>query len=450
MAGTTGDRDSDSHRIVILLVGGTDPSGGAGLAADIKAAAAMGVHGSIAVTAVTVQNSGGVRSWFSVSPEEVTSQIEAVCDDGPIGAIKSGMLASPDTVKVLSDILKNRLDGIPYVLDPVLEAGSGASLGTKGLMDAVRKLLVPLASVCTPNLDEASKLAGIPVTNRQQMIDAGRIIQKLGARTVLVKGGHLSGEPADVLISDREPIWFPGTRILPETVHGTGCTLASSIAALMTVDVDTEAAVESALLYLKQTLGDRFTRKSGVLLGHFPSRGPLPDHANGEAFYGIPRFCSRCSGQLMITEALQSHLHCPTCGLVHYRNPLPAVTLLVSSDDRILLVKRSRPPCAGQLSLPGGFLEHGETILECGKRELKEETGIDAEDCRLFSVETDNTGYGGVMLAVLEIISWTGVPEAGDDASEIIWKPISEVPDLAFSAHNRIIRRFAKKCSLKK
>ena len=132
-------------------------------------------------------------------------------------------------------------------------------------------------------------------------------------------------------------------------------------------------------------------------------------------------------------------MKCGSCGFIHYRNPLPAVTLLVHEEGRILLVRRARPPAEGALCLPGGFLDLGETVQECGKRELFEETGLIMKECRLFSVETDMTPYGGVMLAVLETTSWSGRETAGDDASETIWANLDQVPDLAFAAHNRLI-----------
>ena len=154
-----------------------------------------------------------------------------------------------------------------------------------------------------------------------------------------------------------------------------------------------------------------------------------------------------CGGILEETEGHGGHLHCGKCGFVHYRNPLPAVALLLCDGDRILLVRRAVPPAMNMLCLPGGFMELGETPGECGRRELKEETGLQLEESRILALETDSTAYGGILLVALEAVRWSGEPRPGDDASEVIWCPLSRVPGLAFAAHERLVERLAGRCS---
>ncbi len=422
---------------VVLLVGGTDPSGGAGLAADLKAVAAAGAHGEIAVTAVTFQNSGSVEGWEPVTPGALTKQIDAVLADGLPGAVKSGMLGSAGAVRELASFLQGPLDGIPYVLDPVLVAGSGDSLHEGGMPGLVREILVPISAVCTPNLDEAEELTGRPVRDRAAMERAAAGIASMGARAVLVKGGHLSGEPADFLLEGGDGHWFEGRRTYPGKLHGTGCTLASGIAARLASGCSTAGAVGGSLHYLRQAAGSWFERASGVLLGHFPAAGPAGT-SDSSAFYSMPRFCGRCGAPLSGT-ASTGHLSCPSCGYVHYRNPLPAVTVAAVEGGRVLLVERACSPGKGLHCLPGGFLELGETVSECARRELFEETGLSASSMALAGVETDLTDYGGIMLAVMRASGLSGTPVPGDDASAVGWFPLDSIPALAFGAHARIV-----------
>lgn len=427
---------------VVLLVGGTDPSGGAGLAADIKAAAAAGVHGMIAVTATTVQNSVRVLSWRPVPPDDVAAQIRAALEDGPPGAVKSGMLGSTGMVETLRELLESDLKGVRYVLDPVLAAGSGDTLHTGDMADAAKRLLLPLATLATPNLDEAEAFTGLRVRDPAGMETAARCILDMGPEAVLLKGGHLEGEPRDYLATRQGGTWFPGRRTVPGKVHGTGCTLASAAAARLASGMDVGQAVRGALAYLKQSISAAFVRAQGVVPGHLPPVGPMPARPDGEAFYLTPRFCSRCGGAMSIAAG-SGHPACAVCGFIGYRNPLPAVTVVVRRDGKVLLVRRAVAPHRGMLCLPGGFLELGETVEECASRELAEETGLPADGFRLVSVETDETAYGGVLLAVLEAEGCTGEAIAGDDAGEICWVAPAEAPKLAFRAHDRIMSDLA-------
>ncbi len=427
----------------MLFIGGTDPSGGAGLPADLKTASALGFHGCPAVTAVTVQNSGNVLSWEAVAPAILMEQLRAVCDDGPVAGVKSGMLGSTENASALAGFIREELRGIPYVLDPVLKAGGGGSLTGSGMIDLTRDMLLPLCTLCTPNIDEAEILSRINIANTEDMIEAGRTIIQMGAEAVLVKGGHLAGDPVDILVTKKGYTKFSGSRITGDNVHGTGCTLAAAAAALLAAGFPMETAIRDARFFVRRVISRRIGRVHGNLPGHSPEAAPLPPAPDGTSFYLPPAYCSMCGEALCKSPGEHGHLFCRQCGFIHYRNPLPAVVLMVHDNERVLLVRRAVQPKKGMLSLPGGFLETGETPEECGRRELLEETGLLARDSRLLGVETDLTAYGGIMLAVMEVKDWEGTERAGDDASEVIWCPIREVPELAFSAHNRLVRELA-------
>lgn len=438
------NRAIEARYSVVLLAGGTDPSGGAGLAADLKAVAAAGCHGCLAVTAVTVQSAGRVHSWIPVEPSCIASQIEACLEDGAPGAVKSGMIGTTGALDALATALAEGLAGVPYVLDPVLTAGSGDPLCGEGLTVRMIERLLPFCTLCTPNLDEASALSGIEVKDRGSMEEAGRRILAMGPSAVLVKGGHLEGPPADLLVKRGSMEWMEGRRIVQGKVHGAGCTLASATAARLALGYETSEAVRAARTYLAQALGSSFSRRTGRLLGHLPPAGPAHPISDTEAFYLPPRFCIRCGSALRASPEQSGHPSCPACGLVSYRNPIPAVTLVVRRGCEVLLARRAKAPCKGELSLPGGFLETGETVAECAARELREETGLEAVSFSVIGVETDSTAYGAVVLTVVEAVGWTGEAVAGDDASELSWHRLDDVPPLAFSAHERILSSLAR------
>lgn len=428
---------SPGSRPQVLLVGGTDPSGGAGLFADAKTAAALGAHGCLAVTAVTVQDSGRVYRWMPLDPEIIRDQMLACCDDGPIHAVKTGMLGGAGAVEAVVDVCRERLAGVPLVVDPVLAAGSGDSLSGTGLAEIVLRSLVPLASLLTPNLDEAEALTGLVVRTPDDMKRAAERLVELGARSVLVKGGHLEVEPVDVLAGDGGLRVFQGRRLVPGKVHGTGCTLASGCAALLGAGYPPDRAVEKALSYLRGAIRDGFRRNGGYLIGHFPGIGPGLKPRRPSAFYSQPRFCPGCGTALVGTGG---HLDCPSCGLVFYRNPLPAVMILATdSRGRVLLVRRAFDPGRGLLCLPGGFMDLGETPEECAARELFEETGLTAGRMILAGSDFDTTDYGGVALYVFRARDLSGSAVPGDDASEILWLPPDRIPPLAFPAHDRAL-----------
>ncbi|OPL17860.1 MAG: hypothetical protein AVO35_08255 [Candidatus Aegiribacteria sp. MLS_C] len=424
-----------------MLVGGTDPSGGAGLPADLMSASAMGVHGCPVVSALTVQDSARVLSWSPVDPVFLKAQMRSVVDDGPVPAVKTGMLGSTENALALADFLEECLPDSFFVMDPVIASGAGSILVDGGTLKVVKERLLPLADLVTPNTDEAALLSGIdPVDSVESMSEAARRIMEMGAGAVLVKGGHLSGDPCDVLLTRETTRTFRGTRITRETVHGTGCTLASACASMLLLGFDLEASVEAARSFVEKSITRRMARIHGFLPGRSPGAFPPPAVIDGKSFYSPPAYCAHCGSDMARLPGPEGHLYCRKCGFVHYRNPLPAVALILRRDDSVLLVRRAVPPGMGMLCLPGGFMELEETPLQCGGRELMEETGLRMEDAGLFRIETDSTAYGSILLMALEVREWSGDIRPGDDASEVLWVPLDPLPDLAFRAHDRLLR----------
>ncbi len=258
---------------IALTIAGSDSGGGAGLQADLKTFHQFGVFGTSVVTAVTAQNTVGVRAWQGLPPELVTRQIDALADDLPPLAVKSGMLGSAELVEAVADgIARRRLPR--YVLDPVMVATSGDRLLERAAERLIAERLVPLATLVTPNLDEAAILVGDRVTAPDDMERAGRALLKLGAQAALVKGGHLPREEegegdeiVDVLVMDGAVRRFTHTRLDTTSTHGTGCTLSAAIAAGLAHGRPLERAVEDALDFVHRAIA------AAPGLGH--GHGPL-------------------------------------------------------------------------------------------------------------------------------------------------------------------------------
>ena len=258
---------------IALTIAGSDSGGGAGLQADLKTFHQFGVFGTSVVTAVTAQNTVGVRGWQGLPPELVTRQIDALADDLPPLAVKSGMLGSAELVEAVADgIARRRLPR--YVLDPVMVATSGDRLLERAAERLIAERLVPLATLVTPNLDEAAILVGDRVTAPGEMERAGRALLKLGAQAALVKGGHLPREEegegdeiVDVLVMDGAVRRFTHTRLDTTSTHGTGCTLSAAIAAGLAHGRPLERAVEDALDFVHRAIA------AAPGLGH--GHGPL-------------------------------------------------------------------------------------------------------------------------------------------------------------------------------
>ncbi len=254
-----------------LTIAGSDSGGGAGIQADLKSFAAIGVHGCSVVTCVTAQNTVGVDSIFPLPPKEVRAQLRAVVRDIPVHAAKTGMLYSEEIVRAVADGLPPK---VPLVVDPVMVATVGASLHARNFRDAVVDVLLPRATLVTPNLFEASELAGFDVTSADAMRDAALRIRDLGARAVLVKGGHLRGEVIDLLYDGRFRE-FRGPRFRKE-LHGSGCTLAASIAAYLALGRSLRASVAAARRRVEAGFRNsyRVGRGVGVIDSHAaPRRG---------------------------------------------------------------------------------------------------------------------------------------------------------------------------------
>jgi hydroxymethylpyrimidine/phosphomethylpyrimidine kinase len=248
----------------VLAIGGSDSCGGAGIQADIKTGIALGVEVSTAITAITAQNSRGVQKVTPVSTAMLAAQIDSVCEDTPPTAIKLGMLFDAARLGIVRKaLLKYR---VPYVVcDPVLVSTSGRVLlneaGRRALME-----LLPLVTLLTPNADEAALLSGCEVRTPQEYLNAGRILLSHGVSAVLLKGGHMGGvESADTLLrrEDAAPSWFSAPRIETRNDHGTGCVLASAIAAGLAQEMTLVEAVGNARAFLQQAL----IRSSGIWNG---------------------------------------------------------------------------------------------------------------------------------------------------------------------------------------
>lgn len=234
-----------------LTIAGSDSGGGAGIQADLKTFAAHRVFGTSALTAVTAQNTRGVVSWQALPPALVRAQIDAVAADIGADAVKIGMLADTAIVETVADAIKTlKLSNV--VFDPVMIAKSGDRLLEEEAVNAIRAKLLPLADVVTPNVPEAEVLAGIRIESLVAMHEAGRRILAMGPRVVLVKGGHLRGpESVDLAVTSAETFELRGRRIESTSTHGTGCTLASAIAANLALGLDTREALTRAREYLE-------------------------------------------------------------------------------------------------------------------------------------------------------------------------------------------------------
>jgi hydroxymethylpyrimidine/phosphomethylpyrimidine kinase len=254
-----------------LTIAGSDSGGAAGLEADLRAMTACGVHGCIAVTAVTVQNSLGVSGVHLVPPETVAAQVRAVVTDIGVGAAKTGMLASRDIIDAVADVVDEvgigrDGDRVPFVVDPVAASMAGEPLLAEDAMEAIRTRLFPRAALATPNLDEVRLLVGVEVTDAATAREAAEALHALGPRYVLVKGGHLRGSPEVVdLLFDGERTWeFSGPRIDTPHVHGAGDALASATCAALARGLEMPDAVASAERYIRRAVAESYPLGAGV------------------------------------------------------------------------------------------------------------------------------------------------------------------------------------------
>jgi len=253
---------------IALTIAGSDSGGGAGIQADLKTFHQFGVFGTSVVTAVTAQNTVGVRGWEALSVQLVMQQIEAVAEDLPPHAVKSGMLATTELVDAVADAITH-LDLPNYVLDPVMIATSGDRLLMREAERSIAERLVPLATLVTPNLDEARILTGDEVGTVEQMERAASALVKMGAAAALVKGGHLELGPSDgvdVLATGAGVRRFSHPRLATTSTHGTGCTLSAAVAAGIALGRPLERAVADALDFVHRAMA----AAPGLGKGHGP------------------------------------------------------------------------------------------------------------------------------------------------------------------------------------
>ncbi len=238
-----------------LTIAGSDSGGGAGLQADIKAFQANGVYGMSVVAAVTAQNTQGVTASFDLPDAIITAQIDAVAKDFKIHAVKTGMLSSEAIIHAVADGIERHRLG-PVVVDPVMVATSGDLLLQSNAVEALKSRMLPLADLLTPNTHEAEVLAGFPVITLDDARRAAKVILAMGPQAVLVKGGHLEGEAdaVDVLVGVEGETLFRAERIDTKNTHGTGCTLASAIAANLAKGYDLREAIRRAKAYLTEAI----------------------------------------------------------------------------------------------------------------------------------------------------------------------------------------------------
>lgn len=236
-----------------LTIAGSDSIGGAGIQADLKTFAAHRVYGASVITAVTAQNTLGVRSVTPITPAEVGAQMRCVLEDLPVAAIKTGMLGSANTIMTVAELLGELAADTPLVMDPVMVATSGASLADADTVAAMQQLL-RLSTLVTPNVPELERLTGTRVDTPEQMLLAGAKMLESGARAVLLKGGHLEGqEVTDLLLTGTGQQRWTHPRLDGE-FHGTGCTLSAAIAARLARGDNLQSAVGAAIDYLQQAM----------------------------------------------------------------------------------------------------------------------------------------------------------------------------------------------------
>ena len=252
--------------LIALSIAGSDPSGGAGIQADLKTFSALGVYGATVITALTAQNTQTIAAIEMVSPQFVAAQIDAVCGDLAVGAVKIGMLGTAPVIETVAEALdRHALKNV--VLDPVMMAGTGRELLASDAIDVLRRMLVPRASILTPNLPEAAVLLDQPIAQDEtQMRAQAERLLRLGARAVLIKGGHAGGaESVDFFADGRVELRLPAPRIATRNIHGTGCTLSAAIAAGLAKGLAPAEAVAQAKAYVTAAIvaADRLSVRRG-------------------------------------------------------------------------------------------------------------------------------------------------------------------------------------------
>ena len=250
-------------RSKLLIIAGSDSSGGAGIQADIKTVTSRGSYAMTAITAVTAQNTTGVNSIVSINPKEIYKQIVFTCKDIKPDAIKIGMLHSPGVIKAVILALK-KIKVSKIVLDPVMVAKSGTKLINDNAIYILKTQLVKKTLLITPNIPEAEVLAKIKIKNSKDMIKAANIILKLGAKNVLIKGGHLKSKfMQDILVNKKTIKIFKNKKFLTKNTHGTGCTLSSAIATFLSCGKLLNKSCELGIKYVNEAIGSNLNIGKG-------------------------------------------------------------------------------------------------------------------------------------------------------------------------------------------
>ncbi|MCH5164033.1 MAG: bifunctional hydroxymethylpyrimidine kinase/phosphomethylpyrimidine kinase [Clostridiales bacterium] len=250
-----------------LTIAGSDCSGGAGIQADIKTMSALGVYGMSVIVSVVAENTSRVISIEDVSPKMIADQLDAIFEDIEVDAVKVGMLTSPMCMVTVANKLK-QYSPKHIVVDPVMYATGGSPLMQEDAIDIFISEIIPLATMLTPNIPEAERIVGKKIVTVEDMKNAAAEIQKLGAKTVLIKGGHYDGDALDILFDRENYHTYIHKRINSKNTHGTGCTLSSAIASYLALGLSPEAAVKNAKEYITGAI------ESGLNIG----KGHGPTH----------------------------------------------------------------------------------------------------------------------------------------------------------------------------
>ena len=253
-----------------LSIAGFDGSGGAGIQADLKTFSAFGCYGMTVLTALPIQNTCGVKACYELPLSAIRDQLHAIFSDIRPNSIKIGMLFNRDIVELVANFLKEFAQGIPIVLDPVTVAKSGDPLLKPDALDVLKSQLLPLATIITPNLPEALALTGIPCASVKRMTEIAECLLTLGAKNVLLKGGHLVANHSNDLFFSKqgERHWFKSPRIISQNTHGTGCTLSSAIASCLAQGLNLASACQVAKRYVYHAL--EAAKNETVGKGHGP------------------------------------------------------------------------------------------------------------------------------------------------------------------------------------
>jgi hydroxymethylpyrimidine/phosphomethylpyrimidine kinase len=248
----------------VLVIAGSDSGGGAGIQADVKTAMACGGYATTVITAITAQNSLGVHGVWPLPIDAVVAQFRSVMDDIGADAIKVGMLGTRELVEVVAHLVASYANQVPVVVDPVCASKHGDSLLAADATTALRQLMIPLATVVTPNVPEAELLLDMTIADEQSQTEAAHALVALGAQWALVKGGHMDGDASDLLSDGSQVWWLREQRSETVHTHGTGCTLASAIATGLARGLTVTAAVEAAKSYITGAIRHGFALGQGI------------------------------------------------------------------------------------------------------------------------------------------------------------------------------------------